>query len=175
FIILLVLVALMFRSIANRRALQEMEQISREEHLARIYGDALKTLDDIHAWALAHFTYEHDIDKHGEWEHWGSPDELIAMLAADGKVTGDCDDFALICRQILRFKNIPSRLVVCLAENGGGHLVCSPEGTGMVLDNRFERVMRRDELEHLGYQWVSMSGLERGEPWVKIGNISDRF
>ena len=64
---------------------------------------------------------------------------------------GDCEDFALWCRQELAQRGIASDLVFCRTETGEGHLVCSVDG--WVLDNRHRFVTRRDDLP---YQWISL-------------------
>jgi predicted transglutaminase-like cysteine proteinase len=66
-------------------------------------------------------------------------------------LVGDCEDFALWCRQELSTKGIPSDLVYCLTEDGEGHLVCSVDG--WILDNRYTKLMRRDDLP---YTWITI-------------------
>lgn len=66
-------------------------------------------------------------------------------------LTGDCEDFALWCRQELSARGIAADLVLCVIETGEGHLVCSVDG--WILDNRHRFVMRRDDLP---YQWFSL-------------------
>lgn len=76
-------------------------------------------------------------------------------------LVGDCEDFALWCRQELDAIGIDSDLVYCLTETGEGHLVCAVDG--WVLDNRYRWVMRRDDL---AYTWLSL-----GKPdgtWLEI-------
>lgn len=99
----------------------------------------------------AHRSHEYhpDIERHGVPEHW-----------APGLV-GDCEDFALWCRQQLAARGIASELVHCLTETGDGHLVCSV--AGWVLDNRHTWLMRRDDLP---YTWLSL-GTPDGR-WLQI-------
>lgn len=82
--------------------------------------------------------YIDDQRKHGVPEHWE-----IALR-------GDCEDYALWCRQELAKEGIESDLILCLVD-GAGHLVCSVDG--WILDNRHDRVMRRDDLP---YQWLKI-------------------
>ena len=105
------------------------------------------------------FTYVPDEERFGEADYWMT----ISDLDADGKLRGDCDDHALLCRHELRAKYIPNRLLFCQCENGEYHLVC--EVDGWILDNRFERVISRDDLQ---YRWIAISGFEAGEPWHEI-------
>lgn len=90
---------------------------------------------------LAHrgHRYLTDRELHGVLEHWD-----VALI-------GDCDSFALWCRQELARRGIASDLVFCRTETGEGHLVCSVQGH--ILDNRHKWVMRRDDLP---YTWVSI-------------------
>lgn len=92
---------------------------------------------------LAHrgHRYISDRELHDVAEHWD-----VALL-------GDCDSFALWCRQELSQRGIAADLVLCRVETGEGHLVCSVDG--YVLDNRHTWVMRRDDLP---YQWISLGG-----------------
>lgn len=114
-------------------------------------------LSEIHAETLDRFTYVGDKENYGMREHWPSPRQLPNPPA---QFRGDCDDFALMCRKMLRYEDIPNRLVYCIVETGGGHLVCEVEG--WILDNRYGQVMRRDDMP---YSWVSLSGYEEGDSW----------
>ena len=89
--------------------------------------------------AHAGHTYVLDRVQYQRPEHW------------QAGLVGDCEDFALWCRQELELLGIASDLVLCLTETGEGHLVCSVDG--WVLDNRHKFVMRRDDLQ---YQWISL-------------------
>jgi predicted transglutaminase-like cysteine proteinase len=121
----------------------------------------------VHAWAARRFIYTRDLERWGTSDHWETPADLIEDLAfRGGKVSGDCDAFAMLCRVALDRMGHPNRLIYCLDETGGGHLVC--ECGGYVLDNRHPRVVTRSELERIGYRWISMSGFAAGDPWTEI-------
>lgn len=109
------------------------------------------------------FVWEPDSKVWFQIDHWETPSEVVAVTDADGKVHGDCDQHALLCRQALRAKNIPNRLVLCLTEMDECHLVC--EVDGWILDNRFPRVTERDLLN---YKWVAVSGFNTGDPWHEV-------
>lgn len=66
-------------------------------------------------------------------------------------LNGDCEDFALWCREELKKDKINADLVLCLTEQNEGHLVCSVDG--WILDNRYSFVMSRDQLK---YKWISL-------------------
>ncbi|MNE56540.1 hypothetical protein D3C80_1514520 [compost metagenome] len=90
---------------------------------------------------LAHRGHRYITDRelHGVAEHW------------DVTLVGDCDSFALFCRQALKARGIASDLVLCLTETDEGHLVCSVDG--YILDNRYRWVQSRDSLD---YTWISL-------------------
>lgn len=117
-------------------------------------------LSEVHAETLDRFIYVGDKENYGMREHWPHP-RLLPPPPTVFK--GDCDDFALMCRKELRKLGIPNRLVYCIVETGGGHLVC--EVQGWILDNRCYKVARRDDLPYI---WKALSGYEEGEPWRRI-------
>ncbi len=83
--------------------------------------------------------YVTDLEQYQRPEHW-----QIGLV-------GDCEDFALWCRQELAALGIASDLVLCRTETGDGHLVCSVGGH--ILDNRHKWVMPRQDLP---YEWISL-------------------
>ena len=92
--------------------------------------------------------YISDSHNYGKNEHW------------EPNLEGDCDDFALWCRDELRKRGIEADLVVCLTETNQGHLVCSVDG--WVLDNRYPYVVAKDELR---YKWLKIG---RNGKWYKV-------
>lgn len=105
-----------------------------------------EVLDEAHA---GHF-YRYDKDQYGKLEHWE-----IGLV-------GDCEDFALWCREQLEQKGIESDLVLCGVDNPkGDHLVLHVEG--WILDNRYKWVQNKDDLP---YYWISL-----GKPdgtWLSV-------
>lgn len=83
--------------------------------------------------------YVSDQKQYGVPEYWA-----ISLV-------GDCEDFALWCREELKKRGIDGDLVVCYTETGEAHLVCSVDG--WVLDNRHKTVRRRDDLR---YTWIGL-------------------
>ena len=83
--------------------------------------------------------YVTDREQYQRPEHWTAG------------LVGDCEDFALWCRQELSALEIEADLVYCTTETGEGHLVCSVDG--WVLDNRYRWLQRRDDLP---YTWISL-------------------
>lgn len=114
-------------------------------------------LNKIHRDVTSRFTYITDLKKHGLREHWPSPEQL----PTDDKFTGDCDDFALMCRKLCRERNFKSRLVFCkVRELNAYHLVCEVEG--YILDNMCGFVV---DIHQLDYEWMYISGYEPGDKW----------
>lgn len=117
----------------------------------------------VHKQVFKNFTYKTDLEQYGELEKWVMPD-----FSYDGsqKLVGDCDDFALACRKLLRKKGIKTRLVYCIDELGEGHLVL--EASGYILDNRQTKLVTNRELVKKGYKFVAISGFESGDDWYKL-------
>ena len=122
--------------------------------------DLLNKLKKIHRETLGRFHYVSDSINYEMKEHWPSPRQLPNY---PHRFEGDCDDFALMCRKELHKAGIRNRLVFCIAETGGGHLVTEVEG--WILDNRCSTVARRDDLP---YTWRALSGFITGEQWYTI-------
>ena len=122
-----------------------------------------RTLHHLQLACLQQFRYAADMRAFGVSEHWISPDEIRAQLAAQGHVLGDCDDFASLAVMLARQQALPARFVLCFTEVGDSHLVA--EVDGWVLDNRMPDVVRRDDLD---YAWLAISGFSAGDPWHTI-------
>lgn len=99
----------------------------------------LDILREVQARAQRGHVYIDDIDQYGVEEYW------------EISLHGDCEDYALWCRQELKKHGIESDLVLCKTEQGEWHLVCGVEG--WILDNRYRRVRRRDDMR---YEWVAL-------------------
>lgn len=94
-------------------------------------------------------------------DHYGR-DEMWVMTPPDGK--GDCEDFALTKMELLRESGVPVIAVarvrgVLVTEGGkllGAHAILElllPNGAHAFLDNRYDELMTRSELERDGYQF----------------------
>ena len=119
---------------------------------------------DVHRKVLAGFRYVKDSVQYPESiDDWRIPEDCE-------RVTGDCDDFAIACRALLREKGHEPRLLFCLTETGGGHLICVLGK--MALDNRQHRPIESKVLaDSLGYTFVSVSGRAPGESWRIIDGL----
>lgn len=121
----------------------------------------LQAIKNYVAWR---FSYTSDTEGRGVPEHWVDQDELADLDSKGrGEFKDDCDGMALACRYQCRKVGIPSRLVFCRTETGGYHLVL--EVAGWIIDNREQWVRGRDDLD---YEWISISGYEKGDPWREI-------
>lgn len=122
--------------------------------------DIYPLLNSVHSLVFNNFKYRTDMSQYGDIEKWVMPNEYYSGRE---KVVGDCEDFALACRKLLRDRGVDSRLVFCQTETGEGHLVL--EVDGWILDNRESKVVPRETLE---YNWISISGYRPGDPWHTI-------
>jgi len=123
----------------------------------------LQELKDLHRKMFKSFNYETDMDKYGEEEHW---DIIPEEYKAGDKFSGDCENYALACRKVLRDAGWDNtRLIFCTLD-GMGHCVLEVEG--YVFDNRFETLSTKNYLEKKGYKWIAISGTEPGDKWHKL-------
>jgi predicted transglutaminase-like cysteine proteinase len=116
---------------------------------------------EVHKKVLSGFKYVTDEVQYGRIEDWRIPENCE-------RVIGDCDDFAIACRELLREKGHEPRLVFCTTETGGGHLVCVLGK--MVLDNRQRTAVTIKSLadSRTPYHFISASGTSPGEEWRSI-------
>jgi len=122
--------------------------------------EKLSILHKVHKKVFKSFEYKTDLEQYGRLEKW-------VMPSSSGPVTGDCEDFALACRVLLREQGIEnSRLVYCLTERSEGHLVLECEG--YILDNRQKKVVMKQKLSRQGYKWLSISGYNPGDAWHEL-------
>lgn len=122
-----------------------------------------KELKKVHSLVFKNFEYQTDKEQYGVIEKWVEPD---TSYNGRQKLVGDCEDFALHCRKLLREKGIKTRLVFCTVEDGSGHLVL--EASGFILDNRETRVVTNAHLMRKGYTFLKISGFESGDPWYNL-------
>ena len=117
----------------------------------------------IHRKVFSNFSYITDLKKYGVDEKWVMPSETYN---GSQKFTGDCEDFALACRKLIREAGIKSRLVYCVVEDGSGH--CVLEVNGYILDNRHPTLVSNRKLLKKVYQFLAISGYESGDDWRKL-------
>lgn len=126
-------------------------------------ADQLRALKRIHRIVFDAFTYVPDPVKWQLPDYWVNKQDILSMGLA-GRYEGDCDDFALIVRHECRMAGVPNRLVFCwVPEAAGYHLVL--ESDGWISDCNHPHLTERDMIP---YDWISMSGFERGDPWYYL-------
>lgn len=121
----------------------------------------VKELKKIHTKAWNKFRYATDLQNHGKLEHWNYPEEDFL-----GRITGDCEDYALYCRKKCRKAGYKTRLVLCYTETGEFH--CVLEISGYIMDNRHRELQTINSIVELGYKLVATSGYEPGDTWNLI-------
>ena len=107
-----------------------------------------RDLQEIHHEIKSKFIYISDMDRYGKREYWTRSSESVGK---DGKLYGDCEDFALACQVACKAIGIKSRLVTCNTENGGHHCVLGVDG--FIFDNKQDEVKDRDDLD---YKWLKI-------------------
>ena len=126
-------------------------------------GDYVKDAFDVFKRVKDGFTYVSDEENHGTKEDWRFPENVDSF-------EGDCDDFAIACRMLLKEKGYSCRLVFCKTETGGGHLICTIGK--WALDNRMKSPVGLTFLTGIkGYNLISISGLNPGDRWHGIAGF----
>ncbi len=81
--------------------------------LARTYTTPEAVVAYLHA-----FTFRTDLDLFGEVDHWQTPEEFVRRRA------GDCEDYALLARALLRRNGIEAFVLSLYGKAGYAHTVC---------------------------------------------------
>lgn len=104
------------------------------------------------------FIYESDQSIYGEKDYW-------AAASAASEWRGDCEDHALLCKELLQQRGLnTSMLLTCWTELGEYH--CTLYVDGWILDVRHPEPKSNTELRMLGYKWHKV-GLENGS-WYYV-------
>lgn len=107
------------------------------------------------------FIYETDQNIYGQKDYW-------VVASKESAWRGDCEDHALLCKQLLAEKGIhKTNLLTCWTENNDYH--CVLYVSGWILDVRFKHVMSNVELRDYGYRWHKI-GLEGGR-WFYVDPV----
>jgi hypothetical protein len=92
------------------------------------------------------FDFARDAELFGEAERWQSPEEFLRRRA------GDCEDFALLARELLRRNGIEAEVFSLFGDDGYAHTVCvfrDAEGRYSVINQGRLRAYRARSLEAL--------------------------
>lgn len=103
----------------------------------------LDLLQQVFSEAIKRHEYVTDQKQYGKHEHW------------EPGLMGDCEDFALWCRERLELVGVESDLIYCRTEDNIGHLVLSVDG--WILDNRCSEVMANTSLVEAGYKFLKLA------------------
>jgi predicted transglutaminase-like cysteine proteinase len=124
-------------------------------------GASVSDLENLFRNLIKDFEYVPDSKNWSVPEYWATPKET-----REHNNSGDCEDFALLCREALNAVTVPNRLLVCLTETNELHCVCSTED-GWVFDCRQQFLRANSDLL---YKWLLMSGLNPGDRWFTVAN-----
>ena len=108
-----------------------------------------RTFQQALRWVERNVWYKSDFKKWRRSDYWQTPEETLTKDSSFGERTGDCEDYAILCRAILKEYEIPSQV---LRINGvtnrhvAGHAVCIFEHTqrwwyidnGVLLQSSFQ-------------------------------------
>jgi len=120
--------------------------------------DLLTRLINIREEVFSRFIEIDDLSQYGEKDYWARP---IESMNRKGKITGDCEEFALAAQALCKARGIEnSRIVFCLTERGIAHIVLEVEG--WIIDNRVPVVERG----YLNYTWLGI--LDYDGKWKRI-------
>ena len=122
---------------------------ARLDHLASTYT----TPNAIAAFLQKEFTFTWDDELFGEADRWQSPEEFLARKA------GDCEDYALLARALLRRNGIEAYVFSVFGHEGYAHTVCvfvDARGRYHVIDVDKLRALHVKSLEGVA-SWLSPS------------------
>ena len=104
--------------------------------------------EEIARYMWRHFRYESDQTHFGKEDRWQSPEELLASRQ------GDCEDFALFAREILKSQGIKA-FIVNVYGRGFGHSVCVFQKGGRyhVIDGSSSQAYDATDLKEI-FAWV---------------------
>lgn len=128
------------------------------EPLARQYATPKAIADFLHR----HFTFMRDQDLFGEIEYWQAPEEFLTRRA------GDCEDYALMARELLVRNGIEAHVFSLFGEEGYAHTVC------VFADERGRyNVMNQDKLRYYRAPTLETLASQMYPGWT-FGGITER-
>ena len=137
-------------------------------------ADHVKAAKKSHREVATYFQYVSDPEKYGMADFWTQAPVTRRIFLGQTvykRFFGDCEDFAILCREKLEEKGFLSRLVLCRTEGDGGlHIFCLVGE--VVMDVRFKWPVDLSFILNKGYTLISASGHTPGEPWKEILGVS---
>lgn len=107
------------------------------------------------------FTFQRDQDIFGEVERWQSPEEFLA------RQTGDCEDYALLARDLLVRNGIEAYVFSLFGDEGYAHTVCV-----FVEDGRYN-VINQDKIRYYRAKSLEAVASQMYPAWT-FGGIVER-
>ena len=107
------------------------------------------TPDAVAGFLLEHFTFRRDADLFGEIDRWQSPEEFLQRRV------GDCEDYALLAKELLRRNGIEAYVLSLFGEEGYAHTVSvfvDEDGRYNVINQGKLRRYRAPSLEQVAAQ-----------------------
>ena len=114
--------------------------VSLLERLARTYTSPEAIAKFLHR----DFTFTRDTEAFGQADHWQTPEEFAARRV------GDCEDYAVLARELLRRNGIEADVFSLFGQGGYAHTVClfkDARGRYNVLDQDTLRAYHATSLE----------------------------
>jgi predicted transglutaminase-like cysteine proteinase len=134
-----------------------------EPEIIRLDPEALELIDAVNRHVNRSIAPRLDMD------HWGTIDRWD--LPIDGQ--GDCEDYQLLKRKMLRERGLPQRamrMTVVIDELNEGHavLMIRSDRGDYILDNKTNAVLPWDQT---GYVYVKREGQET-TAWTSLGGVA---
>lgn len=114
--------------------------------------DIVNKTNDVFMTLKPSILYQSDVETYGIDEHWATVAETSTIR--DGWMRGDCEDFAIMARDMLQHEGINSRLVLVTDDFGSSHIVTITEH-GWILDNMLHAI---STVNDLSYHFIMQSG-----------------
>jgi len=108
------------------------------------------------------FELKHDVLYVSDEKLYGFDEFWSLPIEQDGWLMGDCEDWAMLARELLKQRGIESRLVVAYDDIIGYHLVTVTEH-GWILDNMLNHIATVQQL--FSYHFIMQSGFLGDAVW----------
>ena len=154
--------AIWFLGTPLRAVAEELSPESSTPALLDQLASTYTTPNAVAAFLHTAFTFTRDEELFGEVDRWQSPEEFLARKA------GDCEDYALLARTLLRRNGIEASVFSVFGNEGYAHTVCvflDHRGRYNVIDVDKLRALHVKSLEAVA-SWLSPS-------WT-VGAIAER-
>jgi predicted transglutaminase-like cysteine proteinase len=86
-------------------------------------AEKVKTPEQLSFWMGRNIWYHYDKDKWGKEDYWQTPEETLSKENKYKEYSGDCEDFAILVRDVLKEWKINSTIII-LTKINTGHDIC---------------------------------------------------